>query len=43
MADSRKSLRLENIPVMNFGKFVIEKLKNFADAEALVSIKFLFS
>ena len=38
MADTRKPLQLTDIPVMNFGKYVLESMKQFGDAEALVSI-----
>ena len=37
MADTRKPLQLKDIPVMNFGKYVLENMKQFGDVEALVS------
>ena len=42
-SDKRRSIRLEDIPVMNSGKYVLDKMKTFKDQEALVSISFTFS
>ena len=34
---NKKTLRLEDIPVMSFGKYMIETLRKYGDEEALVS------
>lgn len=36
MEEPSKKLELEDIPVMNFGKFMIDKMREFADDEAMV-------
>ena len=34
---NKKTLRLEDIPVMSFGKYMVEALRKYGDEEALVS------
>ena len=34
---NKKTLRLEDIPVMSFGKYMVETLRKYGDEEALVS------
>ena len=42
MTTRGKRLKLEDIPVMNLGRYMLDKMKNFKDQEALVSTLYLF-
>ena len=37
MADLKRPLRLEDIPAMNFGKYLLDRMKRFRDQDAVVS------
>ena len=41
MADSSKTLKLDDIPVMNFGRFMLDKMAPFKENEAMVCNKLL--
>ena len=42
MAAEKRSLRLEDIPVMNLGRYLLDKMKNFQDMYAVVRMSFRF-
>ena len=37
MGETKQPLKLEDIPVMNFGRYMIKHMKNYIEKEALVS------
>ena len=41
MADTSKKLKLEDIPVMNFGRFMLDKMAPFKENEAMVCSKLI--
>ena len=36
MMENLQELKMEDIPVMNYGKYMIDKMRAFGDKEALV-------
>ena len=41
MATIKGALRLEDIPCMNFGKYMLQVMTQFGDGQAIVSLSFL--